>query len=240
MEQPIVVVTDGVIAAGKSVLNGVLKRLLEREFGESVVAVPEPVGQWKRNGRLKLFYGDPSRRGYQFQTRVFHDRVTILRKMHEESAGRATVYLLERSIFTDVLFMNMLFDSGTVDETEYVDYMSLWKMWKELMPVRPNVFVYLRPTVEATLVRLRERARDGESAVTEEYQRKLQGEHDRFFGVGREEEVERPGEIDLGDGGPPARCLILETDENFRDDETGARSLAEIVHQSIQDLRLRK
>jgi len=236
-KKPIVVVTDGVIAAGKSVLNAVLRRLLEEEFGETVVSVPEPVGKWKKNGRLKKFYGDPSRRGYQFQTCVFHDRISLVRSLRDENA---TVYLLERSIFTDVLFMNMLLESGTIDATEHEDYMSLWKMWKELMPVRPQLFVYLRPSIGETLSRLQERARDGESAVTEEYQRKLQAEHDRFFCVldeeGAVDVIPDETEIDLGDG-EPAHCLLLRTDENFRDDEEVAMRIARRIHECVCELR---
>jgi len=225
--KPVVVVIDGIIAAGKSSLKDILVAWWKR-CGYHVGVIDEPLKDWEKSGRLKQFYADPKRRAYQFQTRVFHDRIkcvqAVVQKM-EDSEARPHIYLMERSIFTDVLFMKMLHGSGTVDDTEFEDYMNLWSMWMQLMPFRPKLFVYLKPSIEAVMQRLRNRSRDGESSVTEEYQRRLESTHDEFL---------KPGPVPGIGGG--AICMRICTDEDFRNDDVVQRDIAERILREILEL----
>lgn len=178
---PAVWVVDGIIGAGKTTfINKVLVPYLQ-SLGKRVTVVAEPVDKWVASGALQQFYQDPSRRGYQFQTRAFHDRIVEARKCFKEKDSETDIYVLERSIFTDVLFMGVLHDEGTIDETEYRDYMDMWKMWSLLMPFTPTKFIYLCPDVKEAMRRLRNRDRDGEAGVSEDYQMKLAAKHDDFL-----------------------------------------------------------
>lgn len=179
--RPKVVVVDGIIGAGKTTLleKCLLPELARR--GLRVKLVEEPVEQWKESGALKQFYEDPRRRAFQFQTRAFHDRVSTMRQRWSESHQEVDLFLMERSIFTDRIFMEMLKQSGTVDATEYRDYFSLWQMWCELLPATPDLFVYLKPTLKTAMSRLRSRGREGEDGISESYQRDLQAMHDKYL-----------------------------------------------------------
>ena len=176
--------------------------------GYRVTVVNEPVEHWKEDGSLKQFYEDPERRAYQFQTKVFHDRVKECLKQFKKYGKCTDIFLLERSIFTDKLFMEMLYDSKTIDETEYRDYLDLWSMWKKVMPFQPDLFIYLNPTIDTVMQRLNERNRSEECVVDEKYQLQLKSKHDNFLG----------GESVQISSKKFSPCLQLNTNSNFRDD----------------------
>jgi len=176
-----VIVIDGIISAGKtSLIEECLVPILTAR-GYRITVVKEPVDKWKESGSLTQFYKDPSRRAYQFQTRAFHDRIRECQEQYRKHFSNTDIFLLERSIYTDLLFMKMLLDSNTIDETEFRDYKDLWQMWEELMPFIPTLFVYLKPDVEIAMERLCKRSREGET-VSIEYQKALQEKHDEFLG----------------------------------------------------------
>nr|QBK86154.1 MAG: deoxynucleoside kinase [Marseillevirus LCMAC101] len=210
-----VLVIDGIIGVGKtSLIEECLVPLLT-EANYKVTVVREPVDKWKANGSLKQFYKDPCRRGYQFQTRAFHDRIKESQEQHKKYEHCTDIFILERSIFTDMLFMDMLYESKTIDESEYRDYKDLWAMWGFLMPFYPDLFVYLRPDVEVAMERLHKRNREGET-VDIEYQKALQIKHDDFLG----------GEKVLISDSPDVPCLHLYTNSDFLNDIDVKRDIA--------------
>jgi deoxyadenosine/deoxycytidine kinase len=230
-KKPLVVAVDGIVASGKSTIIRYFKKGLEAR-GLRVTIVTEPVAKWEKSGALKQFYEDPKRRAYQFQTRAFHDRVKESQKMFRRHAATTDVFLMERSIFTDVLFMKMLRQSGTVDETEFRDYMDLWSMWSKLMPLKPDLFIYLCPSVPEAMRRLRKRGRKGESGVTEEYQTHLMDTHDEFLGG----ETARISTKYDGRNSWEVPVLKLTTDENFVENLQVREGLTSLVYDRIQIL----
>jgi len=216
------VVIDGIIGSGKTTL--IEECLLPglRAEGLSVAVVPEPVQLWKANGSLQQFYDDPKRRGFQFQTRVFHDRVRATQKTYAETPD-ADIYLLERSIFTDTLFMNMLYKSKTVDESEHRDYLALWAMWKEVMPFTPSSFVHLRPKLTVAMARVKERSRKGEEGVSRGYQDDLQKEHDKFF---------EKGYVAMGKN-RRAPVFQFDSEKNYRSDKAIKKEVVDWVLDAV-------
>lgn len=220
--KPIIIVVDAIIGSGKTTLirECLLPGLSAKGF--RVTEVREPVEKWKENGRLAQFYQNPGRRGYQFQTMAFHDRICEARETYGKCMD-TDIFLLERSIFTDILFMKVLYESGAIDKTEHDDYLDLWTMWKYLMPFEPDLFLYLRPAVETCMQRLKERNRDAEAGVTEEYQRLLLQKHDEFLS----------GEmVNIGTKLVPR--LLLNGDSNFRDDAEVKEAICNIVEQQVK------
>lgn len=218
-----VIVVDGIIGAGKTTFIDKCLVPYLRAQGLIVAVVEEPVELWKESGALKQFYEDPSRRAYQFQTRAFHDRIKMVLERFRAYKDTADVFILERSIFTDVLFMEMLHESGTIDETEYVDYMDIWTMWSNLMPFTPDLFVYLRPPVEEAMKRLRHRNRDGEAGVSQAYQTDLLKKHDKFLGHSHTVIIKDGVEISV-----PVMCFT--TSKNFITNERVSDKLCSRIH----------
>ena len=208
-KKPLVVVVDGIIGSGKTTyIEGMYSGLTKR--GWNVAVVKEPVDKWQASGILQRFYADPKRWGYHFQTKAFHDRVMENIEAYRRFRNTADVFILERSPFTDTLFMELLYESGLVDDLEMQDYREWWALWYKVMPYQPDLFVYLRPDVGVCMDRLHARARDGEQGVTLEYQTQLEAKHDHFF---KDEEVSISPGTDV-------RCIKIQTNENFRDDDS--------------------
>jgi deoxyadenosine/deoxycytidine kinase len=206
--KPFVVVVDGIISAGKTTYITMLTSHLTKR-GWKVTVVKEPVDKWKSTGLLQRFYGDPARWGYHFQTMAFVDRVNENISMFEKyghQEGR-NVFILERSCFTDILFMELLYESKLVDDLEMNNYRDWVSLWRKAMPYEPDLFIYLKPSVEVCMKRIRERNRPGEEGVSDDYQSKLQEKHNNFF-------INDYVEISQGHY---VSCETIETDENFRD-----------------------
>lgn len=230
--KPIVVTVDGGIGAGKTVYINMIRRKLSQK-GWRITVVNEPVDKWIESGILDLFYKDPKRWAYHFQTKAFHDRVVENINAFAAHKDSTDVFILERSPFTDNLFMEVLHDDGIVTELEYKDYKQWWTLWYKVMPYTPNLFIYLRPDIDVQMSRIEERHRSEEitdkdpspgetekGGVTREYQVKLVAKHDAFF---KDDVVEIGTTNDTNGGHPPSisstvPCVKLITNENFRDD----------------------
>lgn len=228
----IVISVDGGIGAGKTTyINMICKRLTQK--GYRVTIVKEPVDKWRESGILGLFYQDPKRWAYHFQTRAFHDRVVENIEAFEAHGTTSDVFILERSPFTDNLFMEVLHNDGLVTDLEYEDYKQWWALWYKVMPYTPNLFIYLRPDIDVQMARIDERNRTEESSkgggkgVTREYQEKLVAQHDIFF---------KEDMVNIGTNSY-IPCVKLETNENFRDDSVTQEKLANHFETLISSLK---
>jgi deoxyadenosine/deoxycytidine kinase len=184
---PKVVYIEGLIGAGKSTL---LKALSSTFAPDEVRVIYEPVAEWEKSGILKLFYSDIKRWAYTFQTYVYVTRIqAILKEIESMSCDeyqRLKFIFVERSVFSDkFFFMKNLEMSGDVNEVECHMYNMWWDMYIQLLPCEFThdhaSFIYLKPSMDKTMERVRKRARDGEETVGEQYQRSLQRVHDEFF-----------------------------------------------------------
>ena len=225
---PPVVVIDGIIGAGKSSLIDILREELTKR-GWRVTVVKEPVDSWKETGILQRFYADPKRWAYHFQTTAFHDRVAENIKMYEEHGEETDIFLLERSPFTDTLFMELLHETGVIDDLEMADYRRWWSLWYKVMPYQPSVFIYLKPDVEVCMKRLRGRNRDGEGGISLEYQQLLGKKHDSFF---HNQSVMVNGKEVL--------CFTIESyaNDNFKDDPQARAKIFEYFARVLIYLRV--
>lgn len=228
-KKPIIIVIEGLIASGKSVLLEVLLEFLSKK-GLRVTIVKEPVDKWKASGLLERFYKDPARWGYHFQTKAFHDRVVENIEMFEKYGKTSDVFILERSPFSDTLFMKMLREGGYVDDLEMTDYNEWWSLWYKVMPYEPDLFVYLKPDLEVCMDRLKERGRNGEKGVSVEYQMKLQEKHDEYLG-------KNMVEISKGHFVP---CVTIKTNANYRDFLGEKVKIAEIFEGFVKKLLEKK
>lgn len=219
--KPIVLVVDGLIAAGKSTLISKCLGPTLRDRGYSVIEILEPVDEWKKSGMLQRYYSDPQKYAFQFQTHVFHTRVRACQKAtHSAKKSDSTphFYLLERSVFTDRIFMLMLLESGIVEQSEYDIYMDLWDMRKENMPFDIDAFIYLKPTIDEAMRRMEVRKRPEETGVSKEYQEALLRKHDEFLNgntISGLHNDEHDSSLDDIKGKP---VLHLDTDVDFVND----------------------
>lgn len=179
MSNPIVISIEGIISAGKTCLIEECLIPLWTKQGIRVTLIKEPVDKW--NEILPLFCEDPSRWGYHFQTKAFHDRVKESRVMWNKYKDVTDIFLTERSPLSDPLFIDTLEEQNLITRMEKEHYQEWYGLWSEVMPFIPNLFIYLTPTVDEAMKRKALRNRPGEEKITPEYQEILKKHHDNKF-----------------------------------------------------------
>ena len=154
------IVIDSEIGAGKTTLISLLATAFKAQ-GLWVAVIPEPVSEWERVRLLQEFSADqpPKHRAqstYIFQTYAFVTRVKSTQKVVAASPD-ADIYLLEHSVLTDCfVFMELLRE---LVGPRYMEmYEAWWEMWSQVMPIRPEKFVYLNPSLNKFQARVEARA----------------------------------------------------------------------------------
>jgi len=175
----LLIVIDGIIGAGKSTF--IEKELIPEleKYNIKCKTIEEPVEKWKESGRLQDFYEDPEKRAFQFQTRVFHDRITEINKIFDNNPD-CDVFIVERCVHSDILFMKTLLQLDKIDNSQYEDYISLWKMWEKICKLKPSLFFYINTNLTESISRIKQRDRNGEK-VDKLYQSTLKKNYDNFF-----------------------------------------------------------
>lgn len=177
---PKIIILDALIGAGKSTLL----RILTEKFNSNKViyVIPEPVDEWKASGHLDAFYGNMKEKSFEFQIIAFTTRTLGVNKLVEENSS-ADIIILERSIFSDrYMFTEILHDQGLMCDRLYNEYTKWWDNWSQLVNYKPDLFVYLRPSIEVCMARVQKRNRASEvKSLTVDYQKSLQDKQDQFY-----------------------------------------------------------
>jgi deoxyadenosine/deoxycytidine kinase len=175
---------NGIIGAGKTTFVGAYEGYLI-DNGKTVLTVFEPVQEWIDAGMLDLFYKDPKRWGYTFQTMVFESRINTINNSYKSYLalhGKDPDFvLLDRSPETDELFMQTLHEDGNVTDVEMSLYCKWKNMWKSTLDIQPDVYIHINPGVETCMDRLRTRGREEECSVSQQYQNRLHEKHLQLF-----------------------------------------------------------
>lgn len=236
MVRPLVIVVDGLIGAGKTTLVNVLAEDLSR-CGWRVTKVLEPVKEWQESGILQKYYDDQTRWGYTFQTNAFLTRVGAVKRAFKENSASTDIFILERSVFSDRVFVSMLHKDGKMNDLEKKLYDEWCDMWEQVMPCRPDGFVYLDPGVSECTARLRARDRTEESGVGEDYQARLRAEYNVLFSddsfevsAGRHVPVMRVTDTADWRGGEERTKQVLEVEEFLKGVAERRRAIDDTVH----------
>jgi deoxyadenosine/deoxycytidine kinase len=221
-KKPIVLSVEGIIGVGKSsIIEHCLIPLLTSR-GWKVTLIEEPVNEWKEI--LPLFYKDPSRWAYHFQTMAFHDRVRESQDKWENYKDNTDIFITERSVYSDPLFMKTLYERGNVTDLEMKNYIKWWSLWKTVLHFNIDMFIYLTPTIEETMRRVRLRSREGEEGVSIDYQLDLLKQHENFFGSGIVMET--------------IPVHKLDTDSDFKTDSSVKNNIIDIIENKIINIVL--
>ncbi len=211
---------EGIIGAGKSTLVDQLNHL----NGVEAVHVEEPVKEWIASGILKNAYEEPQVWNFPAQCHFFTSRIETFCNAYRPDK---TLYISERSVFTDSIFWNTQLALGRVDERLGPIYTKMWSTFQRLQPMpNPTLFVYLRPTLDECMARMINRNRSEEASVDLVYQSELYRQHDRVF---KETGVEMPD-------GTVVPCLIVDGGGNFRDDLRVSQGIRRTIEEALKGL----
>jgi deoxycitidine kinase len=178
----LIIAIEGNIGAGKSTLLASLSK-----HDATLTVVPEPVDKWTSSGVLGLFYRDPHRWAYSFQSYAFFSRL----KAQVEAQRGATndkkqVTILERSVWSDrhIFGAQCRADGLFTEEAESIMYDD-WHTW--LVDdafadyARLDGIVYLRAPPTVCLTRIAGRGRTEESSVPLTYLEALHSRHEAWL-----------------------------------------------------------
>jgi deoxyadenosine/deoxycytidine kinase len=170
-------IIEGNIGSGKTTL---IQKLGDDEKNEIIV---EPVEIWRNikgdddKNLLGLFYDDPTRYSYLFQTIVFKTRLQSIDKPQEK-----LIRFIERSIWTDrYVFGKMCIEDKKMNSIESECY-HYWFNWLEnKFKYNPDGIIYVRCSPEKCLERIEKRGRSEENNITLEYLTKLHNSHEEWL-----------------------------------------------------------
>jgi deoxyadenosine/deoxycytidine kinase len=224
VHKPIVICIEGIISVGKTSLIRECLVPLWTQQGLRVKVIDEPVDKWKEI--LPMFYEDPKRWAYHFQSKAFHDRVVESKRMWDAYKNDTDMFICDRGIFSDPGFMEINHIQGNVTNMEMEHYKEWWNMWSTVVPFIPDMFIYLTVSVDEAMIRLKERSRNGENRITPEYQQLLKNFHDNTYGYGLEmSRFVREG-IDIP-------VLKVDASVNYKSNEEIRKQVANYIFSSL-------
>ena len=115
---------------------------------------------------LQHFYEDTSKYSFPFQMMAYITRLGLIQQTIQENPN--AIIFMERSLDTDKrVFAQMLYDSGKMGEIEF----QIYNRWFDYFQPKeiPRKTIYLDVSPETCFERVKQRAREGESAITLKY-----------------------------------------------------------------------
>ena len=166
---------EGNIGSGKSTLL----KLIQHKFPQTL-SIDEPLQDWVNSNLLTLYYQDPQRWAFTFQTYCLFSRI---KSINHFSFPQGQVFVSERSIDADKeVFAKLLRQKGYINDTEWNLYESYFDGYQEqLEPKKVDMFVYLRTNPAVCFERMKKRARAAEKVVPLEYLKELHERHEEWL-----------------------------------------------------------
>jgi deoxyadenosine/deoxycytidine kinase len=163
-----VIVIEGQIGAGKTTMG----EILERRFD---IPLYRELGNPDTLNLLDRFYSDKGRWAFTMQIHFLNERFRMIKDIHSAGGG-----LLDRSIFGDRIFAELLHDDGDMSDEEFRSYCTLLDNMLEHAEA-PALLIYLDCSVNAAVERITIRNRGLESGIPRGYLEKLNAKYLQWF-----------------------------------------------------------
>ena len=154
------IIIEGQIAAGKTTMG----EYLERHYG---IPLYRELSNPDTLSLLNLFYSDKRRWAFTMQIHFLNERFRMIKDIHAAGGG-----LLDRSIFGDRIFAELLHEEQSMSGEEFRSYCTLLDNMLEHAE-SPALLVYLDCSVDAALERIIVRNRGLESEIPRDYLERL-------------------------------------------------------------------
>jgi deoxyadenosine/deoxycytidine kinase len=176
-----IVSVEGNIGSGKSSFLDNLKS--HYQSNERIVFVDEPIEEWNtirdkdNNTILQCFYKDQKQYAFSFQILTLTTRLIQLKKHIDKYPEH--IIISERSILSDALFAELMYNEGKITPIEYQIYCKQYEYFLELIP--DIHIVYLRCDPTECKKRIKKRARKGEENIGIQYLSDLHQTHEQWI-----------------------------------------------------------
>jgi len=166
---------EGNIGAGKTTIL----KIIGKQF-KDVEFIEEPVKQWQNLGGMNLldaFYTDPKRWGFSFE---FYSMLTKIKALLNAANTDKQIIIIERSIISNKIFMDISKELGKLDKMEYCMLMNTYDFY--LQHVYPQIagIIYLDTPVDECIKRITKRNRGEECSIEKSYLEMLKRKFDEL------------------------------------------------------------
>ena len=159
---------ESTVGAGKTTLGKYLSEYLNIELYEELSNDDTIV-------LLNQFYKDLKRWSFALQVHYLNERFRMIKDINRKESG-----ILDRSIYGDSIFAQMLNEDDNMTDEEYRTYKTLLNnMLEHVKP--PLLTVYLRCSTDVAIKRLNKRNRGVESEVPLTYWKRLNEKYEEWY-----------------------------------------------------------
>ncbi len=162
------IIIEGQIGVGKTTMGD----LLEDRYG---IPLYRELGNPDTLSLLDRFYADKPRWSFTMQIHFLNERFRMIKQIHRAGGG-----LLDRSIFGDRIFAELLHEDGDMTDEEFHTYCTLLDNMLEHAD-KPELLVYLDCSVEHAVQRIVKRNRGLEAGIPRDYLEKLNAKYLAWF-----------------------------------------------------------
>lgn len=156
------------MGSGKSTLAEKLSKNLGIKFYEELSNVDT-------YALLDKFYSDQKRWSFTLQIHFLNERFKMIKQIHRDGHG-----ILDRSIFGDRIFAEMLNEDGMMSNEEYNTYTTLLDSMLEHAK-EPRLLVYIDCNVDTAIERIKKRNREMELNVPRRYWERLNEKYSKWY-----------------------------------------------------------
>ena len=160
----IIYALEGNIGAGKTTMMKIIG-----QYFTSVEFVEEPVSQWQNLGGMNLldaFYSDPERWGFSFE---FYSMLSKIKALLNAANSDKPVIVIERSILSNKVFMDLSHELGKLEEIEYTMLMNTYHFYLQHVYPQLSGIIYLDTPVDECIKRITKRNRGEECTIERSY-----------------------------------------------------------------------
>jgi deoxyadenosine/deoxycytidine kinase len=149
-------------------------------YFKDVEFIEEPVKQWQNLGGMNLldsFYSDPKRWGFSFE---FFSMLTKIEALLKAAESDKPIIIIERSIFSNKVFMELSKELGKLDSMEYCMLLNTYDFY--IAHVYPQIsgIIYLDTPVDECIRRITKRNRGEECTIEKSYLEAIKNKMDKM------------------------------------------------------------
>ena len=163
-----VYVIDSVVGGGKSTLANKIHKKLNKKFYEELSNEDTYI-------LLEKFYQNQKRWSFTLQIHFLNERFKMIKEIHKNGGG-----ILDRSIFGDRIFAELLHEDGMMTKEEFNTYNTLLDNMLEHSK-NPNLLIYIDCDVDTAIERIKNRNRKMELKVPRGYWERLNKKYDEWY-----------------------------------------------------------
>ena len=143
--------------------------------------IEEPVKEWQNLGGMNLleaFYNNPERWSFSFE---LYSMFSKIKALFNAVNSKKPIIIIERSIFSNKIFINLSKDLGKLNNMEYIMLINTYDFFSKNLYPQLNGIIYLDTPVDECLKRIVHRNRIEELKIEKKYLADIKRKMEELF-----------------------------------------------------------